>query len=471
MGLGLLQLMATGPQDRFLTGNPKISFFKHIYRNHCNFGIEQYYQEFKGQKTFGKKIKCVLEKKGDLLRNMYIVFEMSSDTYKIPKLGLRLIDYVEIQIGGQLIDKHYGEWMDIWTQLNYSFAKYQLFKTMMKDQYSNTVFKNSSNKIYVPLLFWFNLNPGLALPLVALQYHEVVIYLKIKDLCDLSVQTYTEWDEPILADGLNNPIWYDASGAKNTLSGTEISDMSVLNSESFIDNNSIENTNIPSTTPADHKWHKVDFKGTIKNVYMVCEYIYLDVMEKRLFTSNKIEYLITQVQTTKKLDLPQLTKTISSARIEVPLYFNQPIKELIWAVYPSWLDNLLYYKNMDFTNTLTDIELYANNNRLTEITDFNFFSQVWPHQHYKCGGFINPGFTINLNGGFFTYSFSLNPDGLQPSGSLNFSKLNDFRINFTYHKTDNFFSEIAEPFKILVFGTNYNILKIHKGMGGVLYSN
>ena len=471
MGVGLLQLMTTGPQDQYLTGNPKISFFKHVYRNHCNFGIEEYYQEFKGEKTFGKKIKCIIEKKADLLRNMFIVFEMSEDTYNISKLGFRLIDYVEIQIGGQVIDRHYGEWLDIWTQLNYSYTKYQMLKTMIKDKSNIDIFSNKSKKVYIPLIFWFNLNPGLALPLISLQYHDVVVYLKIKDLCDLKVHTETPWEEPILADGLNNPIYYDALGAKVTLSGTDISGMEVNSGASFLYNNSIGDPAIPAGSVPNHKWHKVDFRGTIENVYMVCEYIYLDVMEKRLFTSNKIEYLITQIQTTKKLDLPELTKTHNSARIEVPLYFNQPIKELFWSVYPSWLDNLLYYKNMDLTNTMTDIELYANNNRVTEITDFNFYSQIWPQQNYKCGGLINPGFAINLNGGFYTYSFSLNPEGLQPSGSLNFSKLNDFRINFTYHKTDNNFSEIDEKFKIFVFGVNYNILRIEKGMGGLLYSS
>ena len=217
MGGGLIQLMAIGPQNNKMCGNPKVSFFKAVYSQYCNFGIEWFYQYFEGEKKLGKTVKCVLDKKGDLIREMYVVFEISTDSDEVPKLGLRLIDYVEIQIGGQTIDKHYGEWLDIWTQLNYTHGKYEVFKSLIKDKYSNSTqtssittgnCSESFKRLYVPLVFWFNLNPGLALPLVSLQYHEVTLYLKIKALEDLQIYTTkTETTKDPLAANASNKIF------------------------------------------------------------------------------------------------------------------------------------------------------------------------------------------------------------------------------------------------------------------------
>ena len=134
MGGGLLQLVAKGPQDIFLTGNPQITFFKKVYKKHTNFAIEQMEQIFLGERDFGKRLRCKIERKGDLLMNMYLAFNLSdgaagNDEGKISnihKLGFKLIDYVEIEIGGQVIDRHYGEWMDIWTQLTYNKTRYEM---------------------------------------------------------------------------------------------------------------------------------------------------------------------------------------------------------------------------------------------------------------------------------------------------------------------------------------------------------
>lgn len=472
MGGGLIQLMAVGPQNKKMCGNPKVSFFKHVYNQYCNFGVEWFYQYFEGNKTFGKTIKCILDKKGDLLRNMYIVFEVSSNTVNIPKLGLRLIDSVEIQIGGQPIDKHYGEWLDIWTQLTASKGQYEIFKTLINDRDSSNIFNSSSasskcgsttqfKRVFVPLSFWFNNNPGLALPLIALQYHEVVLYLKIKSLENLDVYTYSNDIGPVIANSNNIP--QKLSGNNLTVVSTsDISGLNVSGGENFL------------STPinrSNNKWHKVPFEGEINEIYMMCEYIFLDPKEKKSFTSGNLEYLITQVQCSNKIDLNELSSAAPTGSDEFTLQFNHPISELIWTVYPSWLDNLLFYKNMDNSNTLTSIELFANNSRITEIDEPELYSLLGPFQNHLCGGLFSGCCKNNLNGGFYVHSFALHPSSHQPTGSLNFSKLNSFAINFNYQKTSNNYSTITEKFKILVFGRNYNILKIENGMGGVLYSS
>uniref|UniRef100_A0A6C0B619 Major capsid protein N-terminal domain-containing protein n=1 Tax=viral metagenome TaxID=1070528 RepID=A0A6C0B619_9ZZZZ len=480
MGGGLIQLMAIGPQNNKICGNPKVSFFKCVYSQYCNFGIEWFYQYFQGEKKLGKTIKCILDKKGDLLREMYIVFEISSNSYEIPKLGLRLIDYVEIQIGGQTIDKHYGEWLDIWTQLNYTHGKYEVFKSLIKDKYSsstqssttttNNCGSTSIKRLYVPLIFWFNLNPGLALPLVSLQYHEVTLYLKIKALEDLQIYTTkTPTSKAPLAANSNNKLFEPATGGGNVWGGgittTSTNDVVGENTIAFIDMSG------GSSGPQPSKWHTTIFNGEIHDVYLMCEYIFLDVKQKKRFALAETEYLITQVQYTDKLDLNPLTVAGPTATASISLQFNHPIKQLIFAVYPSSLNNFMIYKNMDNSFTVDNIELYANNSKITEINNVEFYTLLKPFAHYNCGGFTSSDKVTNFNGGFYLYSFGINPASFQPSGSLNFSRLNDFSINFTYVKTDAQYTTIAEPYKFMAFGHNYNILKIKNGMGGILYSS
>ena len=177
------------------------------------------------------------------------------------------------------------------------------------------------------------------------------------------------------------------------------------------------------------------------------------------------------MQCTNKLDLNPLTTSAPTSATSMSLQFNHPVKQLIFAVYPSWLDNLLVYKNMDNSFTLNNLELFANNSKLTEINDVEFYSLITPFSHYDCGGFNNCDKNTNYNGGFYLYSFGISPASYQPSGSLNFSRLNDFVINFTYTKTAAKYTTIDEPYTFLAFGHNYNILKIKNGMGGVLYSS
>ncbi len=102
MGGGLLQLYSKGPQDVFLTGNPTITFFKKVYRKHTNLAVEEMEQVFVGEKIFGKRIRCKIERKGDLLKDMYLKIKLKNgtgnnpeDNYKnIIKCGFALIDYV-----------------------------------------------------------------------------------------------------------------------------------------------------------------------------------------------------------------------------------------------------------------------------------------------------------------------------------------------------------------------------------------
>ena len=177
MGGGLLQLVAYGAQDVYLTGNPQITFFKVVYRRHTNFAIESIENTFNGSCGFGKRVTCQISRNGDLIHRIYLqtqVPALSGGAEWVDSVGLRLMHDVEIEIGGQRIDKHYPQWLYVWNQLSLPLGKRNGYDIMTGE--GSTLAANSQlTTLYVPLEFWFCRNVGLSLPLIALQYHEVKI--------------------------------------------------------------------------------------------------------------------------------------------------------------------------------------------------------------------------------------------------------------------------------------------------------
>ena len=176
MGGGLLQLVAYGAQDVYLTGNPQITFFKVVYRRHTNFSIESIQQTFNGNAQPNNRVTCQISRNGDLVHKLYVEFT--------PKDGhiddaRKCIKKVEVEIGGQLIDRQYSDWMEIWNELTLPEGKKVGYKYMING--TSNVAPVPHIKAYVPLEFWFCRNIGLALPLIALQYHEVKINIEFSD--------------------------------------------------------------------------------------------------------------------------------------------------------------------------------------------------------------------------------------------------------------------------------------------------
>ena len=183
MGGGLLQLVAYGAQDVYLTGNPQITFFKAVYRRHTNFAIEAIQQTFNGTPGFGQRVTTTVARNGDLIHRVYLALDLNGigDTNKLCKyFGLRLINYVEIEIGGQKIDKQYSHWMYIWNELSLPKSKRSGYDDMVGA--AGGAVSGLNQQLFVPLEFWFCRNVGLALPLIALQYHEVKINLNFESM-------------------------------------------------------------------------------------------------------------------------------------------------------------------------------------------------------------------------------------------------------------------------------------------------
>ena len=168
MGGGLMQLVAYGAQDIYLTGNPQITFFKVVYRRHTNFSMETIQQTISGSSTGTSGSGTVtISRNGDLINRMYVNAAANTCTK-----GSDIVSEAELEIGGQLIDRHWKQWNNIWNELSTPESKALGLKAMQCDIGSGST---AVSTIQIPLNFWFCRNPGLALPLIALQYHEVKV--------------------------------------------------------------------------------------------------------------------------------------------------------------------------------------------------------------------------------------------------------------------------------------------------------
>ena len=193
MGGGLLQLVAYGAQDVYLTGNPQITFFKVVYRRHTNFSIESIQQTFNGNAQPNNRVTCQISRNGDLVHKLYVEFTPKDEHIDDAR---KCIKKVEVEIGGQLIDRQYSDWMDVWNELTLPEGKKVGYKYMIYG--TSNVAPVPHIKAYVPLEFWFCRNIGLALPLIALQYHEVKINIEFDS--SPSFSNATLWADYIFLD-------------------------------------------------------------------------------------------------------------------------------------------------------------------------------------------------------------------------------------------------------------------------------
>jgi len=347
-----MQLVAYGAQDIYLTGNPQITFFKVVYRRHTNFAMEAIEQTFNGAAAMGQKFSCTISRNGDLLHKVYLEIDTTGDVSAIPRVGHQMIDYVEVEIGGQCIDKHYGEWMDIWAQLSSSGEEWaKLNRVVGGDLVANA--GGNSKKLYIPLQFWFCRNPGLALPLIALQYHEVKLNVKFASATKA-------------ADG----------GAGNQ-------------------------------------------PGAL-NCCVFCDYIFLDTDERRRFAQVSHEYLIEQVQFSNSL-------THGGSEDQHELRFNHPVKELVWTLQTK-TQPFNYFNSINGTqvDSVETALLQLNGHDRMKKREGTYFRCVQPFQHHTGGDQQNDGSNSeDALGGIYCYSFGLKPEEHQPSGTCNFSRIDN----------------------------------------------
>ena len=578
MGGGLMQLVAYGAQDVYLTGNPQITFWKVTYRRYTNFAIESIEQTFNGQADFGRRVQCTISRNGDLAYRTYLQVTlpeinqlMGAGTFSgagstgvyarwLDFPGEQLIAQVEVEIGGQRIDRQYGDWMHIWNQLTMTSEQQAGYFKMIGNTTQLTFITDPSfadvdgpcdsqaprqvcaprnalpeTTLYVPLQFWYCTNPGLALPLIALQYHEVKINLDIRPI-----------DECLWAVTTLNCVVDGAQAAPG------------------------------KPMPAS-----IAYNQSLVAASLYVDYVFLDTDERRRMAQNPHEYLITQLQFTGD-------ESVGSSSNKIKLNFNHPVKELVWVVQPdqnvdycsSLVCDALLFKvlgaqpfnytdaidalpnavhafggpealakpeagsligqhafidaeglfesagAMDAripdgwtgywhgpgnpysqpglggptltTDTVTGVTTAGQGNSLenSSVSDAGTFVLTETSLDMHCWG-QNPVVTakLQLNGqdrfseregtyfdqvqpfqahtrhpdtGINVYSFALRPEEHQPTGTCNFSRIDNATLQLVL---SNATVEGTKTAKVRVYATNYNVLRIMSGMGGLAYSN
>ena len=519
-----MQLVAYGAQDVYLTGNPQITFWKVTYRRHTNFAMESIEQTFNGQADFGRRVTCTISRNGDLAYRTYLQITLpeigqslnsSGDVFArwLDFPGEQLVSQVEVEIGGQRIDRQYGDWMHIWNQLTLSKEQERGYHKMGGNTTQLTYVCDpafaavdgpcSANGVrqvcaprnalpettlYVPLQFWYCRNPGLALPLIALQYHEVKINLDIRNI-----------EECLWAvNGL-------------TGAGTKVTDA---------------------------------YKQSLAAASLFVDYIFLDTDERRRMAQNPHEYLIEQLQFTGD-------ESVGSSSNKIKLNLNHPCKELIWVVQPdanvdycasltanTHLNNLLGAQPFNYTDAFdalpNAVHAFGGTTALTSggenafinssgyfedpiandvsaqsvggankdgqfesgVSDAGTFVLAETALDMHCWG-ENPVVVakLQLNGqdrfseregtyfdlvqpfqhhtrapdtGINVYSFALRPEEHQPSGTCNFSRIDNATLQLVL---SNATVQGVNTAKVRVYAVNYNVLRIMSGMGGLAYSN
>ena len=454
---------------------------KCVYRRHTNFAMESIEQTFNGAASWNKKVTCTISRNGDLIHRTYLRVQLPDVVVGNNKafrwlnwLGHVLVKSVEVEIGGQRIDKHYSDWLQIWNELTQT-AGHQLGYANMVGNIPSLV-NPTENKtgsdvvvkgqtLYIPLQFWFNRNPGLALPLIALQYHEVKINLELRAA-----------KECFWAGAWSTDHW-----------ATDASAVTV---------------------------------GDLQSASLFVDYIYLDTDERRRFAQVSHEYLIEQLQFTGD----ESTATVNN---KIKMNFNHPCKELIWVVQPDAnVDGAVapfgaqyfnYTDDFDVTYQATsaysvedaygggasvaaphvgsDIENLAGGmpgiaaggaNRVFIPTSFEggdnpvatgliqlnghdrfsamdgrYFNLVQPFQHHE----NVPSRGINV------YSFGLKPEEHQPSGTCNMSRIDSATLNLTLTPKTVNYNGSPRTAKIRIYAVNYNVLRIMSGMGGLAFAS
>lgn len=499
---GLMQLVAYGAQDIYLTGTPQITFFKSVYRRYTNFSMEAQDVPFIGQADFGSQLTATVIRNGDLIHQMYLVMDLpeidlsilrnatsnlvsnSSDqiTFRwVPFPGERVVESAELQIGGVKIDTLYGLWMHLWSQLTMTNGKYDGYRSLVGDTITHTQARSTSAgdvsydtiasgtrtnvadrlpplELFVPLDFWFHSNPGLALPLVALQYHEVRVKIQLANL--------------------------------NKMVVIENESSELINAN--IDVNTLRGSNKSSINPK-----------------LLVNYIYLDTQERQKFAQYSHEYLIETHQ--------RVEETVGQGDVKMNLSnLNHPVKELIWVCrrtdaiaknqWNNFTDTIFRYNNQNNINSATTHELtqqelldLLNSSGDSPSTDIinnvlagdfgniingnnpvisatikmhgqdrmaamsgRYYNLVQPYQHHTTA----PVSGVNV------YSFALNPEEHQPSGTANFSRFDNAELLMTLAPPKGSSSSSnSNVYQVTVYARNYNILRITSGMGGLAYAN
>ena len=426
MGGGLLQLIAVGQIDQYLSVNPELSFYQYVYKKHTNFAMESRQLTFQknpvlSPDSISNIVECNIPRHGDLLKEIYLCFTLpdiySSDKYRfkwVNNIGNAIIKKASIYVDGMIIDQLTGEWMNIWNELTNEIGaeKYNKMIGNVSELYDPKMSKDrvtiknnkfyyyypettkdsdipsiSERKIVVPLKFWFSKSPSLALPLLRLQYNMVNIKIELESSESLYKVFSPELETYI------SPTYY----------------------------NELYNDNINLKTFT---------KEYSFNPYIEANYVFLGDDERNtLFKKSKISYLVEQLN----INTAQLFSSKSSASNNVNITVNTPTKEIIWTIkrddITKYNDHMNYSADVpESKNGILEKALirFYNNNRIEE-KPAEYFNLIQPYQYHS----------RVPKQGIYSYSFALYPEKEFLSGYYNAALVNTNLYVYFNNKYNN----------------------------------
>ena len=487
MGLGLLILVSVGKENIYLSAQPEITFFKIAYKRYTNFSSEPIPQYFKTTPNFGAKCTVNLAKNADLMSSMFLYIELPNiqmenfttntniSTFSwVNKIGLAIINYIEIEIGGYVIDRHYGDWINIWNEITRNKSNYRSYNKMIGNipELSNYSQTKNSTILYIPMSFWFCLDTGLSLPLISLIHTDIKINVQFNDInncynispsyfinvsnniCiyqkgELFYQNNKIIGEFIYFDPITQYLFY------NPIKGI-FSIPPINNTSSTFNLIGQTSKYIMNIVPGSVVVQNTDYfkfnKPSLITAFMLIDYIYLDNYERAKFLNNSHEYLIPLVQTVTD-------QIIYSMNFGYKLPLINPVKLLVWRGRLLSNNNnndfFNYTSTIDKQDLITKSLVVINSINRMDLDSIEYYTYI-PRYQYSLG---------NENG-IYLYSFALNPKDIQPSGSLNFSKVDDSYLQLKLNTIVNY----QNPISFRCYAVQYNLLRIAFGLGALVFN-
>jgi Major capsid protein N-terminus/Large eukaryotic DNA virus major capsid protein len=526
MGAGLIQLVAYGIEDMFLTNDPQITFFKMVYRRHTPFTKEQIPQNFNGQKpNFGKKLNCTIAKNGDLVGNIFVVVtlpkvNLPSNTLTqfawVKRVGFALIKSVSIVINGYEIDKHYGHWLNVWSELTGSIVGPQRngFRKMIGEDEEINEFSKTKDQyqLFIPLQFWFCRSSGLTLPLVSLQYSDIKINVEFEEdkncymlapthyitcLDDLvSFKQYEYIEQNIDGDiragifinyDINTKRLYYYKISTGKLQSIPVPTGFDVNNPTLV--NSVINSSqgqkyaiVGKTSEYSTFSNLTSFSTTVSTTsnlrnlnivdsFLLVDYYFLDDEERYRFSKAKHDYAIEQLFYTPPIEVDDISRNVQ-------LSIDNPCKAMIWTVQYKYIrdskDYFNYtdtYQNKVFLNEQFDVPLgypvgksmvlkstiLLNGNERLTFRNASYFELLQKYQNIKYS--TRPG--VNM------YSYSLYPfEPVQTSGTFNTSQIDNIQVKLSLVQ-----GVTANNVALFTgFGLCVNIFRIINGLGALVFT-
>lgn len=550
MPAGEIILVAFGEENVILSVNPQITYFKIVYRRYTNFSIETIQTNFLYESKFGKRYTVEISKIGDLLNKMWLVIELpeipviydfdNKINNKIKfkwtrKIAYAMINFVEIEIGGQIINRLWGEWLNVLDELNWNNFNGSLDEyigntpDLTTYQYLNKNFE--SKVLYIPLFFWFCNNSGASLPLLCLEYSTVRFNIEFNDFnsCGIfSPSNYVSIEkyygngilgEPLVQYSNQGIAWAEFDSidvaeynsvnmniTKYNLYYRKISDNEFITTSNFYsDINGIlsnlksnknsglynfvifglysgsiyipvkSNPNYPESIYIQQTYNFIEPSDLVfKKMYLLCNYIYLDREERKNFYSNKHKYIVEQVYWSNPRNLNNLANRIFIETVNPCKYFvfmgqvkyflnsnvNYNFNYNMYFFDNKLLSNLFKNSNILFSNksVIDNVYFSLNSNPSIDNFDMKFYSNLNPFLYFPMA---------KNQSNFGISSFSLYPNSLQPSGSINMSYFSSFEINLNFFPIDiNYNKYIFSCYTV-----NYNFLIIANGVAAPLFNS